>query len=210
MSESTVESAIRKLRNRMWLENIVESLVITLLISSVCILLLSVLGHFTVIVHVFSKEAFLLAASCVAGTAVGLARRPGMKRAAQVGDRLGLQDRLITYLEYRDRSGAVLSAFRRELGEVLARRSPVDMYPVNFRWKRVLAAVLISAVAACVLRPGAPSIKICPPAMIPVRTWRTISPCPTTRFSTSATTALNNSGNVSSAMSSINLLHSAF
>ncbi len=77
MSESTVESAIRKLRNRMWLENIVESLVITLLISSVCILLLSVLGHFTVIVHVFSKEAFLLAASCVAGTAVGLARLRG-------------------------------------------------------------------------------------------------------------------------------------
>ncbi len=82
-----------------------------------------------------------------------------MKRAAQVGDRLGLQDRLITYLEYRDRSGAVLSAFRRELGEVLARRSPVDMYPVNFRWKRVLAAVLISAVAACVLFAPSPHME---------------------------------------------------
>lgn len=159
MSEGAVEQAIRKLRNRMWLGNIAESLVISLLISSACILLLSVLGHLTVIVHAFRKAAFLLAAACVAGMAAGVARRPGMKRAALAGDRLGLQDRLVTYLEYRGRRGAVLDAFRRELGEALARRSPAGMYPVNFRWKGALAAVLIIAVSACLLFAPSPRVE---------------------------------------------------
>jgi hypothetical protein len=159
MSKGAVEPFIRKLRNRIWLEKIVGSLIVSLLYAAACVLLLSVLGHFTVIVHPFSKAAFLLAAACVAGTAVGVARRPGMKRAALEGDRLGLQDRLITYLEYRDRGGAVLGAFRRELDQVLAGCSPAGLYPVKIRWRGALAVVLITAVAACLFLVPSPRVE---------------------------------------------------
>lgn len=158
MNKGAAESVIRKLRNRIWLEKIVESLVVSLLIAAACVLLLSVLGHFTVIVHPFRQAAFLFAAAGAAGAAVGLARRPGLKRAALEGDRRGLQDRLVTYLEYRERPGPVLAAFRRELEEVLAERSPAGLYPVNFHRRGFLAAVLMAAVAACLLL--APSARM--------------------------------------------------
>lgn len=152
MSDGAVDTVIRKLRNRIWLENMVESLVFSMLVSSTAVLLLSVLGHLTVILHVFRKAAFLLAAAGVVGAAAGVLRRPGVRRAAREGDcRLGLKDRLVTYLEYRDQSSAVLSAFRRELGDTLALCSPSGIYKVNFNLKQGLMTFLILGVSTCVL-----------------------------------------------------------
>ncbi|MCL6610359.1 MAG: hypothetical protein K6T66_02325 [Peptococcaceae bacterium] len=150
MAETRAEAALRKLRNRIWLGHVLNSLSFTLLASAAGVLLLVAARHVFVIPHLTGKAAALLAVLWTAGGIWGLAGRPGIRQAALAGDRLGLQDRLATCLEYGSREGVVMEAFREELEDVLAGFSPVRMYRIDFPWRRVLAAVIIFAAAACV------------------------------------------------------------
>lgn len=157
--DSAAGTAIRKLRMRIWLNNIVESLVLSILFSSSLILLLSVGGHVAVITDSFYKAGRLGAILCTAGVIAGAARRPGLQQAARQGDVLGMKERLTTYLEYENREGAVLNAFRMETEQALARFDPVKAYRINFRPKAVLTTVLILAVSACLFMAPSPRVQ---------------------------------------------------
>lgn len=150
MAEARAEAALRKLRNRIWLGNVLERLSVTLVVSAAGVFLLTAARHVVVLPYFAGKAAVLLAALWAAGGIWALAGRPGIKQAAAAGDRLGLQDRLSTYLEYGDRDGAVVEAFREELESVLAGFDPARMYRLVFPWKRMLASVIIFTAAGCV------------------------------------------------------------
>lgn len=149
MRDSAVEALIARLRIRMWVENILQSLVFSMLAAALLVLLLSIFAHLTVIVDTIPKTAAILATACIAGTLIGAARLPKIKQAARVGDRLGLQDRLTTYLEYKDRSGSVIEAFKQELDDVLLQFEARSLYKINFYSKQLLAAVIILGLSAC-------------------------------------------------------------
>jgi hypothetical protein len=148
VAEARVEAALKQLRNRIWLAGVLGSLSIALLASAVLVLLLVSARHVLVIPYLPAKTGPLLAALWLAGGILGLARRPGRKQTALAGDRLGLEDRLATYLEYGNRESAVLAAFRSDLKDVLAGFRLARAYPLNFPWKRVLAAVILFTAAA--------------------------------------------------------------
>lgn len=149
MRDSAVEALIAWLRIRMWVKNILQSLVISMLAAALLVLILSISAHFTVIVDTFSKTAAILATACIAGTVIGAARLPKIKQAARVGDRLGLQDRLTTYLEYKDRGGSVIEAFKQELEDALFQFEARSMYKINFYSKQLLAVFIILGLSAC-------------------------------------------------------------
>jgi hypothetical protein len=142
-----VDKVIEKLRNRIWQVKALGRLSLILLVSSLALLLLAAARHVIVIPHPAGKAGVLLAALWLPGCVLVLAGRPGIREAALAGDRLGLKNRLCTHLEYGDRGGAVLEAFKEELEDALAHFSPALLYPLRFPWKRVLAAVIATAAA---------------------------------------------------------------
>lgn len=159
MAEAMADRAIRKLRRRIWLVRALDRLSLTLLVSFLALFLLAAARHLLIILHPEEKAGWLLAALWLAGGALSLAGRPEIREAALAGDRLGLQDRLCTHLEYRDRGGPVLEAFKEELEDTLGKISPARLYPLSFPGKRIMAAVMAVAAAGVVFWLPSPVVR---------------------------------------------------
>jgi hypothetical protein len=149
--EAKVEAALRRLRNRIWLGTALERLSLTLLAGAAAVLALALGRHLLVLPYVSAKAAVVLAVSMTGGGIWALTGRPGIRQAAEVGDRLGLKERLCTYLEYGDRNDPLVRAFREELLGTLALVNPARSYRPAFPGKKLLAALVLLAAAGGIL-----------------------------------------------------------
>lgn len=147
---SNPAAVIRKLRQRIWLNNILDSLSKAFILSSSLIFLLSIGGHVATLTNRLPRAAWLLAGFSAAAVITGMVRRPGLEQAAREGDGIGMQDRLTTYLEYGHRQGQVIEDFKAELDDALAQFDPVQGCKIKSQLKPALATVLLLAAAACI------------------------------------------------------------
>ncbi|MCR4435139.1 MAG: hypothetical protein QHH06_07125 [Clostridiales bacterium] len=148
MKQDPVFAAVKKLRNRLWLEHILRCSINALLAWALCALALAAAAHAVILVQVLPKCAFAALLILSAGLAAGLLMRPGLEAAARAGDALGLMDRLSTYLEYREGRGPVLEAFREEVRDAVEGFRPAERYRLRIGWRRLLAALLLAALSA--------------------------------------------------------------
>ncbi len=146
--EDKIISFIKRLRRRIWLSTLLKMFFNSLICTGIACFCLVAISHLTPVVYIYRKAVFLVAMLMALGLSVGLIKRPTLFKTAVVGDSLGLQERLVTYLEYKDLDAPVIELFVRETEETLENSSYLDKFKLNISGKKVLCAFVLIVGAA--------------------------------------------------------------
>ncbi|MBF8982524.1 spore cortex biosynthesis protein YabQ [Lutibacter sp. B2] len=149
MKKNKIDIILNKLRRKIWISNIVKSLIDVLFIASIGFLCFIIIAHITPVVYVFNKGLILITYMIILGFIVGVLRRPSIVKTALVGDKLGLKQRLETYLEYKNCDVFICEIFKEETEDTLDNFNLLKKYKFNIQWKKVLISCVV-----CVLSVG--------------------------------------------------------
>ncbi|MCT4592891.1 MAG: hypothetical protein N4A57_01245 [Anaeromicrobium sp.] len=147
MKKNKIDIILSKLRRKIWIGNILKSLINGVLISSIGFLFITIVAHITPIVYVFNKAFILITSIIILGIIVGVLRRPSIVKTALIGDKLGLKERLETYLEFKDKDSFICEMFIEEAEDSLENFNVLKKYKLNIQWKKVLISSLVCALS---------------------------------------------------------------
>lgn len=147
MSGNPLDLVLLKLRRKLWLENVLHWLISGLLVTAGMLFVFVVSAHLYPLLYVPGKALYAGGALMALALAAGLLKRPDLKQAAAAGDRLGLEERLTTYLEYRNREFALGEAFREEAEYAVQNINPLSRYKLSINGKKILAAAILIILA---------------------------------------------------------------
>ncbi|MCG8403413.1 MAG: hypothetical protein MJA84_17720 [Firmicutes bacterium] len=147
MPRQPLDLALKQLRRKIWLQNIISRLLNGLLAAAALSFLCLAAAHLYPLLHAPAKALYLGAAALSLSLAAGLASRPGLKRTAAVGDGLGLEERLTTYLEYRERDFPLAPLFLAEAENTVRNLNPPGLYRISVNGKKLLAAAVLIVLA---------------------------------------------------------------
>lgn len=145
MEWKTVEQVLKKLLKKLWLERLVKNLINVLLVIATFIFVLVVGSHFIPIVYLKEKvlciSLILLIVTCLKVSI----KRPSLEETARAGDRLGLKEKLLTYIEFNDKSDEkeVFNTFKNDLEDELQEFELMKKYKMDVKPKRILIAFII-------------------------------------------------------------------
>ena len=147
MPRQTLDLALKQLQRKIWLQNIISRLLNGLLATAALLFIFLTASHLYPLLHAPVKALYLGAAVLSVSLAAALASRPGLKRAAAVGDGLGLEERLTTYLEYRERDFPLAPLFLAEAENTVRNLNPPGLYKIGVNAKKLLAAAVLIVLA---------------------------------------------------------------
>ncbi|KGG81042.1 hypothetical protein Y919_02995 [Caloranaerobacter azorensis H53214] len=148
MNKSRIDYVMKRLRRKIWINRIQQYMAYAFCIGATGMLILIIIGHAYPIVYLLKKAVNLVLTIVLLGILTGLLHRPSLKYTAYVGDELGFENRLTTYMEYREIQDSVVEAFRYEVEEALEQRDIVDEYSFYFPWKIVIIGFFILILSA--------------------------------------------------------------
>jgi len=142
MGNNQIESTIKRLRNKLWLDRILSTFINVLVFASVVVFFFALLSHIVPVAYFLEKAARLFLGILVFGILKAIIKKPDLKTAALAGDHMGLFDRLSTYLEYRNNPEGIFQVFREEVEDFLDTFDPSTKYRIVFPWKRTALALV--------------------------------------------------------------------
>lgn len=143
MPKHPLDLVLLKLRRKLWLQNVLRRLTDGLLVTAGTLFIFMVSAHLYPWLYVPGKALYAGGALMALALTAGLFNRPGLKQAAAAGDRLGLEERLATYLEYRNRELPLGEVFREEVEDAVQNINPLGRYKLSINGKKVLAAAIL-------------------------------------------------------------------
>lgn len=143
MKKNKVDYVIGKLRKKIWINRIQKDMTCTFSIGATGVFVWVLTGHILPIVYLLKKIVFFIAVMLPLGIIVGLCSRPSLRYTILVGDGLGLQNRLSTYMEYRNEEDSIIEVFKEEVEEALDEKDIVKDYKICFPWKIVMLGFFI-------------------------------------------------------------------
>lgn len=138
---------LNKLRNKIWIEEILKNMINGFCISSIIFFSFVTIAHFFPIVYVLKKSVLMLLILMGLSVCVGFFRRPSIQKTAVIGDELGLKERLVTYLEYKNEDSAMIENFKEELSSTLGVFDLVKAYKIKLSIKRILINFVVCILA---------------------------------------------------------------
>lgn len=134
---------LKKLRNKIWVNNIIGCLINSLLIYSLIILGFTIIIYVIPIVYFIKKSIIIGAILLGLGIIRGIIKRPSIKNTALIGDKMGLKDRLITYIEYKNNDDSIINLFKNDLKETLDSFNVIKNYKIHIKFKRIIISLLV-------------------------------------------------------------------
>ncbi|QXM05246.1 hypothetical protein [Crassaminicella indica] len=138
-----VDRTLKQLRNKIWIEKMLESIINAFCISSIGFFLCISGAHFFPIVYALKKSLVFILGVIILGIMIGFFKRPSIQETALLGDSLGFQERLLTYLEYKHEENVMIENFKEELASALAVFDLVKKYKIKLPTKRIIMSVLL-------------------------------------------------------------------
>lgn len=138
-----IDITLKKLRNKIWIDNIIGCLIDSLLIYSLIILGFTIIIHVIPIVYFIKKYIIIGAILLGVGIIRGIIKRPSIKNTALIGDKMGLKDRLITYIEYKNNDASIINLFKDDLKETLDGFNVIKNYKIHIKFKRISISLLV-------------------------------------------------------------------
>ncbi len=141
----TVEQVLKKLLKKLWLQKLLKGLTNVLLIGSLFTFVLIIFSHFIPIVYLKEK---LFYAGCILFILIFLKtiiEKPTLEETARLGDKLGLKEKLITYIEFNnsDDESEVFQIFRDDLEDELQEFDLIKEYKIYISPKKIFLAFII-------------------------------------------------------------------
>ena len=138
---------LKKMRRKLWLQNILHWLVNGLLTAAGLVFLLMVAVHWYPVIYVQAKMLYAVTVIITASLFIGLLLRPSLKEAAVVGDSTGLEERLITFWEYRGADSPLIKMLEEEVEDTILRVDPVSRYRLKIKGKKLLISAIVFVLA---------------------------------------------------------------
>lgn len=143
MKKQRVEQALKKLRRKIWTERIIDWVINGLAASAGCITIFMIFTHLYTLVYGLKKSLYIFALIMIVALIIGLLQRPKLIETAILGDRLGLEDRLITYLEYREENTSFIEVFLEDLDFILKDCNFHKKYKLKIGGKKLFLGILL-------------------------------------------------------------------
>lgn len=145
MEWKTVEQVLKGLFKKLWLEKLLKNLVNVLLAIAVFIFVLIVTSHFIPIVYLKEKLMYISFILFMAICLKVLIKKPSLEETARVGDKLGLKEKLLTYIEFNNKSdeNEVFNTFKNDLEDELQEFELIKKYKMDVKPKKILIAFII-------------------------------------------------------------------
>ncbi|MCT4564911.1 MAG: hypothetical protein N4A68_11460 [Maledivibacter sp.] len=147
MEKHRADLMLKRLRRRIWAEGILNWLINGMLASGIIATLLMAFIHLYPLVYPLKKAVYLLALVMTIALTIGLLQRPKLKDTAYLGDSLGLEDRLITYIEYREENTPLIKVFLEDLEDILKDGDFLKKHRLRLRGKRLFASILMICIS---------------------------------------------------------------
>lgn len=141
----TVEQVLKKLYKKLWLQRLVKSLINAFLIISIFTFILVLLSHFIPIVYLKEKLFYISFLLFIAMLVKTIIKKPSLKEVARLGDKLGLQEKLLTYIEFSNKydKSEIFQIFKDDLEDELQEFDLVKRYNMGIDPKRIITAFII-------------------------------------------------------------------
>lgn len=146
-----IEKTIKGITCKLWFEKIINYLCLGFTAFAVITLLFVVISKFFNIIFLEHKILKVFIGVLIISLSIGIFSKPSLKDGAMAGDLLGLKDRLVTYLEFKDEENAVIAIFIEDLKERLSNANFTDKYKISFDIKRVLISILILCLSGVII-----------------------------------------------------------
>lgn len=137
-----IDFYLKKLQKKIWLRRFLHIAVTTGLLVSIALLLFMIFLHFTPINLVLNKVRYLLLLGLILILVGVIFKKPSLKETALIGDTLGMQERLITYWEFKNTSLPLLDDLIEETEDRL-NSNFLKQYKVNVNIKKILLSFFI-------------------------------------------------------------------
>lgn len=147
MEKQRVEQILKKLRRKIWTERIIDWIINGLAASAVCITIFMIFTHLYTLVYGLKKSLYIFASIMIVALIIGFLKRPKLKETAILGDRLGLNDRLITYLEYREKNTPFIEVFLEDLDFILKNCNFHKKYKLKIGGKKLFLGILLLCIS---------------------------------------------------------------
>lgn len=145
-----IDRALSRLRWKLWQNRMVQAMCVGAVASGIWILTIGGISLFIPLLYNGTK-AWVGSAVLFGGSLLYSAcRRPSLRDAAICGDALGMEDRLITYLEYRHCDSPMVLLFIEETKKALSVVQPVAHWHMclNKKWLTYAVILLLVGISA--------------------------------------------------------------
>lgn len=147
MKKHRANLILKRLRRRIWAERILNWIINGMLALGIIIILLMTVIHLYPLVYPLKKAVYVLALVMTVALSIGFLQRPKLRDAACLGDSLGLEDRLITYIEYKEENTPFIKVFLEDLEDILKDHDFLKRYRLRLRSKRLFAGILMICIS---------------------------------------------------------------
>ncbi|MBN6185725.1 hypothetical protein JQN58_01840 [Aneurinibacillus sp. BA2021] len=125
VQRNAMDKALGQLRGKLWRERIIRIGLVGILAAGVWTFGVLGLSFATPLIYVEKKVLVGSSLLVLGSVLIGLLRPPSMYAAARCGDRLGMEERFVTYLEYKHTPTPLMALFIQEAEAALQKVRPV-------------------------------------------------------------------------------------
>lgn len=144
--QNLIMEIIKKIRRKIWRNKIIEMLVNGLFYAAVLLLILTLTLFFYPVVYAPIKAFYIVAGIMVFVLLIGIFKRPGLYQAAAEGDSNGLEERLITYWEYKEEDSLMVEILNDEVENALREKDLSRMCSLKISGRKLLLSAVIFVV----------------------------------------------------------------
>lgn len=143
MKSLRIDKQLKKLRRKIWMNKTIQIISYMFLLGGIAVFICMLLGHLYGMVYPIQKGMKLLWVFSFMGILAGVCSRPTLHHAATIGDEIGLEDRLKTYLEYINEENPLAACFKEEVEDKLEGFELLKKYNFYIPIKGILLSVVI-------------------------------------------------------------------
>ncbi|SKC45770.1 coiled-coil domain-containing protein [Maledivibacter halophilus] len=147
MRKKKIILVLKKLRRKIWIERIINSIIKGLMVFSILIFIFMIFTQIYPVVYGIKKAVYIFIFTMIISILIGIFKRPKLKEAALVGDKFGLEDRLITYIEYKEENTPLMEIFLEDLKYILENFNPLKKYKIKIKVKRLFTGILFICIS---------------------------------------------------------------
>lgn len=154
MERKTIHGELRRLSFKIWRQKFLHDFIEINFWGSIGALIISIISHIKSVIFLRQKLSAFWIILNVFIIIKTMLHKPSLKEAAACGDRLGLQEKLVTYIEFENKGkykeSSIFKSFKSELEDELQYFDVVKKYKININLKKLISYALIILVSFAV------------------------------------------------------------
>lgn len=144
MKWKTIDDILKKLFIKVWFQILLKNLLGMIFISSILTGVFIIISHFKVVVYLEKKILYIWSILFFISLIKTILNKPSNKQIAMEGDKLGLQEKLLTYVELDNKKhNDTFEIFKNDLEDELQDFDLIKKYSIKFNNKYALASLFI-------------------------------------------------------------------